>query len=216
MNIDADGSRVFTSSLNLGHPRRAWEFTSLSNERDRPSLSLPRAQGFLDVLESFGWRASRQDPLTVRDESPTVLQPAVLANGVLGRRFTRCSEDSGFTKLAVESLPLETLIERVIQRTYTRPATPEERATFRELLQAGYAGRVRKATPEELKIPRLRNPGVSWSNHLSEESNRVQIELQAAVKRGDPPSPRLEPNWRMRYEDLLWALLNSPEFVFIP
>jgi hypothetical protein len=84
LNIDADGSRVFTSSLNLGHPTRAWQFTSLSNERDRPSLSLPMAQGFLDVLESFGWRASRQDPLTVREESPNGLQPAVLANGVLG------------------------------------------------------------------------------------------------------------------------------------
>jgi hypothetical protein len=174
------------------------------------------AQGFLDVLESFGWRASRQDPLTVRDESPTVLQPAVLANGVLGRRFTRCSEDSAFTQLAVQELPLETLIDQVVERTYTRPVTAEERATFSELLKSGYSQRVREATPDELRFHRLRNAGVSWSNHLSEESNRVQIELQEAVKRGDPPSPRLEADWRMRYEDMLWALLNSPEFVFIP
>jgi hypothetical protein len=216
LNIDADGSRVFTSSLNLGHPTRAWQFTSLSNERDRPSLSLPMAQGFLDVLESFGWRASRQDPLTVREESPNVLQPAVLANGVLGRRFTRCSEDSAFTELAKQELPLETLIDQVIQRAYTRPATVQERETFRELLKPGYAQRHREATAEELKIQRLRNAGVSWSNHLSEESNRVQIALQEAVKRGDPPSPRLETDWRLRYEDMLWALLNSPEFVFVP
>jgi hypothetical protein len=216
LNIDADGSRVFTSSLNLGYPTRAWQFTSMSNERDRPSLSLPMAQGFLDVLENFGWRSSRQDPLTVRENSATVLQPAVLANGVLGRRFTRCSEDSAFTKLAVEDLPLETLIDQVIQRAYTRPMTQLEQETFTELLQEGFAERHRNATPEELKIQRLRNAGVSWSNHLSEESNRVQIELAKAVKQGDPPSPRLEADWRVRYEDMLWALLNSPEFVFIP
>jgi hypothetical protein len=174
------------------------------------------AQGFLDVLESFGWRASRQDPLTVRDDSATVLQPAVLANGVLGRRFTRCSDDSDFTKLAADDLPLETLIEKVIRRTYTRPMTALEKEAFTELLRDGYAERHRQATAEELEIDRLRNAGVSWSNHLSEESNRVQIELQKAVKRGDPPSPRLQPDWRLRYEDMLWAILNSPEFVFIP
>ncbi len=216
LNIDADGSRVFTTSLNLGYPRRAWEFTSLSNERDRPSLSLPMAQPFLDVLESFGWRASRQDPLTVRDTSPTVLQPAVLANGVLGRRFTRCSEDSAFTKLATEDQPLETLIDRVYRQAFTRPATPAERETFIALLKDGYPNRLREVSPEELKIERLRNAGVSWSNHLSEESNRVQIELQKAVKQGDRPSPRLQPDWRERYEDMLWAILNSPEFVFVP
>ncbi len=216
LNIDADGSRAFTTSLNLGHPRRAWEFTSLSNERDRPSLSLPRAQPFLDVLESFGWRASRQDPLTVRDTSPTVLQPAVLANGILGRRFTRCSEDSDFTKLALQDQPLEQLIDRVYRQALTRPATAAERETFVLLLRDGYADRFHDVPPEELKIERLRNAGVSWSNHLSEESNRVQIELQKAVKQGDPPSPRLESDWRERYEDMLWAILNSPEFVFVP
>ena len=216
LNIDADGSRVFTTSLNLGHPRRAWEFTSLSNERDRPSLSLPMAQPFLDVLESFGWRASRQDPLTVRDTSPTVLQPAVLANGILARRFTRCSEDSAFTKLALQDQPLETLIDRVYRQALTRPATSAERETFALLLKEGYAARLREVSPEELKIERLRNAGVSWSNHLSEESNRVQIELQESVRQGDPPSPRLERDWRERYEDMLWAILNSPEFVFVP
>lgn len=216
LNIDADGSRLFTQSLNLGYPNRAWQFTSLSNERDRPSLSLPMAQGFLDVLESFGWRSSRQDPITVREASPTVLQPAALANGVLGRRFTRCSEDSAFTELAVNDLPLEELIDQVIRRTYTRPMTAIEKEAFTELLKEGYAQRHRDASPEELKIRRLRNAGVSWSNHLSEESNRVQIALQSAVKRGDPPSPRLDADWRVRYEDMLWALLNSPEFVFIP
>ncbi len=151
LNIDADGSRQFTQSLNLGYPTRAWQFTSLSNERDRPSLSLPMAQGFLDVLESFGWRASRQDPLTVRDASPTVLQPAVLANGVLGRRFTRCSEDSAFTKLAIEELPLDTLIDQVIQRTYTRPMTALKRKPSANCWRMAMRSVTARPRPKNLK-----------------------------------------------------------------
>ena len=65
MSVDVDGSRLDSSSISLGLPRRAWQFTSMSNERDRPSLSLPAAQTAVNVLETFGWRSSRQDPLSV-------------------------------------------------------------------------------------------------------------------------------------------------------
>ena len=44
LSLDIDGAMNFKSSLNLGAPRRAWEFTSTANERDRPSLALPFAQ----------------------------------------------------------------------------------------------------------------------------------------------------------------------------
>ena len=44
LNIDVDSGRSETSSISLGMPTRAWQFTSLSNERDRPALSLPAAQ----------------------------------------------------------------------------------------------------------------------------------------------------------------------------
>ena len=36
LNLDGDGRRPPTEFLNLGVPRRAWQFTSTSNERDRP------------------------------------------------------------------------------------------------------------------------------------------------------------------------------------
>ena len=44
MNVDVDSSRLETSSINLGLPTRAWQFTTMGNERDRPSLSLPAAR----------------------------------------------------------------------------------------------------------------------------------------------------------------------------
>ena len=57
---------------------------------------------------------------------------------------------------------------------------------------------------------------VSWSNHLSEEANRIKIELEKRAREGDPPTVALQANWRERMEDMLWALMNSPEFIFIP
>jgi hypothetical protein len=57
---------------------------------------------------------------------------------------------------------------------------------------------------------------VSWSNHLTNEANAIKIQLEAAARRGDPPTPRLTAAWRERMEDVLWSLLNDPEFVFSP
>jgi hypothetical protein len=94
LNFDLDGRRTFKDFLNLGTPQRAWEFVGLSNERDRPSLGKPSAQPFTDVLTNFGWRDSRAEPKTIRDEAPNVIQPALLANGILGARITRLSDDS--------------------------------------------------------------------------------------------------------------------------
>src|SRR5690606_1123779 len=94
MCIDIDTARAYRSSLHLGVPTRAWQFTSLSNERDRPSLALPFAQPFVTALETFGWRASRQDPINRRDDEATALQPAILLNGTIANRVSQLSDDS--------------------------------------------------------------------------------------------------------------------------
>jgi len=36
------------------------------------------------------------------------------------------------------------------------------------------------------------------------------------VRAGDPPIDRPRADWRERTENLLWALVNSPELVFGP
>lgn len=216
MNIDADGARNFDTSLNLGMPTRAWQFLSLSNERDRPSLALPLAQDFVSTLQSFDWRGSRQNPRTERDNSPSVFQSASLANGVLGRRFTRMSEDSAFTELACNNGEVGQLIEIAFQRVLTRQPTADERAVFVELLTPGFEKRARDVDAKDVRITRPQTTGVSWSNHLSPDANQAQIALGRLVEVGDPPTIRLEQDWRERMEDMLWSLLNSPEFTYLP
>lgn len=217
MNIDVDGSRSYQSSLNLGIPRRAWMFSSLSNERDRPSLALPYAQPFVTLLETFGWRPSRQSPVSERNQAVNVLQPAIIANGTLGRRFTRLSDDSAFTRMALRQRPVSELVDAVFQRVFTRPPNSEERALFVELLSEDYADRINR---EELDSPPPRQPGartgVGWSNHLHPDANMLQIRTQEQVRRGDIPTRKLHPQWRERFEDMLWTLMNSPEFIFVP
>lgn len=215
MSVDVDGSRLETQSISLGLPRRAWQFTSMSNERDRPSLSLPAAQTAVNVLEAFGWRASRQDPLSVRDKEPTVLQPAILANGVLPKRVAQLSEDSVFVQLALAAETPEQFIELATQQILSRRPTEEEQQMFAELLKSGFAERKTGAPPGP-KPTWPKRDGVSWSNHLQTEANEIRVALQRQVEKGDPPTAQLTSEWRERAEDFVWALVNSPEYIWIP
>ncbi|CAE7549723.1 unnamed protein product, partial [Symbiodinium sp. CCMP2456] len=54
MTLDPDGRRPARSRNTFGTPHRSWMFVSLSNERDRPSLTLPRAEMVIEVLSAFG------------------------------------------------------------------------------------------------------------------------------------------------------------------
>jgi hypothetical protein len=187
----------------------------MSNERDRPSLSLPAAQTAVNVLEAFGWRASRQDPLTVRDKEPTVLQPAILANGVLPKRASQLSEDSVFTRIALEAESPADFVNTVYHQVLSRLPTADEREMFVALLADGFESRETGAPPGP-KPAWPKRDGVSWSNHLQSESNEIRVQWQKQVEKGDPPTTQLTADWRERAEDMVWSLVNSPEFVWIP
>jgi hypothetical protein len=216
LNFDLDGRRSVKDFLSVGTPQRAWQFVGLSNERDRPALAKPAAQTITDVLLNFGWRDSRAEPRSVRDEAPNVLQPASIANGVLGARITRLSDDSAFTAMALRDQPLDQLITELFQRVLSRAPSEKERAAFIAALSPGYADRLLAVPTGDLpKKPRVTKVAM-WSNHLNPEATTVVYEMEKLVRAGDPPTPRIARPWRERMEDAVWALMLSPEFVYAP
>jgi len=214
LTLDVDGRRPVTTFLNLGSPRRAWEFTSLSNERDRPALAIPKAQSVVDILKNFGWRDARQDAVTARDNAPNVLQPAILLNGIIGKRATQLSEDSAITALALEDIDKKELIEKLYLRILSRPPAGEEQALLLGHIDEAFASRILKDVKPAPRL--LKVYAVSWSNHLNAEATRIKLELERLAREGDPPTRRLRAEWRERMEDVVFALINSPEFIFVP
>jgi hypothetical protein len=118
--------------------------------------------------------------------------------------------------LCLEQQSLDELIRKVFVRVMTRQPNEKELATFKSLLNDGYDSRIMKVdAPKEDKSSHS-IARVSWSNHLSPEATKIKLEMERAARAGDPPTARLNANWRERMEDMLWALVNSPEFVFVP
>lgn len=211
-----DGRRSLSNRLTLGKPRRAWMFGDLKNERDRPSLSLPRARAVVDVLEAFGWNGARQKPITHRETDPNVLQPGILSNGTLVMSLTRAAHETELAQLAVESTSPDALVEALFLRVLTRLPNSEEKAAFSQLLQDGFDSRL--VPPEEIEPPQQLPPLplVTWFNHLQHDANTIQQELERRVRQGPAPDPRLRATWRTKYEDAVWSLVNHSEFVWMP
>lgn len=215
--LDIDNTRDLKNAIHLGKPHRSWMLTSTSNERDRPSLNLPRIQAVTDVLAAFGWRGSRQDPTSKRDADPNVLQPAILSNGTVGIWLTRLSDDHGVTQLALKKQSVDQFIDQLFLKLLTRHPSTEERDLYIKHLSEGYDTRLNhQSRIIEHKSTRSRVPYVSWSNHLDSEATTVRMAQESAARAGDTPTDRLNADWRQRLEDVLWAMLNAPEWAYSP
>lgn len=215
--LDIDNTRDLKNAIHLGKPHRSWMLTSTSNERDRPSLNLPRIQAVTDVLAAFGWRGSRQDPTSKRDADPNVLQPAILSNGTVGIWLTRLSDDHGVTQLALKKQSVDQFIDQLFLKLLTRHPSAEEKELYTKHLSAGFNSRLNQPSQvASLESTRSREKYVSWSNHLDSEATTVRMAQESAARAGDPPTDRLHSEWRQRLEDILWAMLNAPEWAFSP
>ena len=191
-------------------------FAGLNNERDRPSLSMPRAQPIVDVLEAFGWTGTRQQPIVERETDPNLLQPGILANGTLSMSLTRAADRTPLAQLAVDAESPAALLDSVFLRFLGRYPSDQERATFEPALAADFEHRLLPADQVERPPAQPPLPVSTWSNHLVPEANEIQIAWQHRVNRGPPADPRLQPAWREVYEDLAWSLVNHREFVWVP
>ena len=211
-----DGRRELGQRQTLGKPTRAWMFGDLKNERDRPSLSLPKARAVVDVLEAFGWIGARQMPIAERESDPNVLQPGVLANGMLTVSLTRASHQSEMAELAIVAESPQSLVDSMFLRYLNRHPKPNERAAFANALAEGFDTRLVAAEKIVAIQPLTPLPQVTWFNHARPDANEIQLENERRVIAGPPADPRLSPQWRSVYEVALWSLVNHREFVWIP
>jgi hypothetical protein len=215
LNLNPAGDRPASQFLNMGAPERAWEITALSNERDRPALALPIAQSLVDMLTAYGWRQSRQNAVSTRDDAASPMQTLILANGILGTRIVRLSDDSAFTALCLRDAPLDKLLEETFLKVLSRPPSAAESRTLTGLLAPTYSTRVVKNAAAAASMMKTDNR-VSWSNHLSSEATLIRMDEERKLRMGDAPTNRLTTEFRERFEDALWAMVNSPEFVMVP
>lgn len=216
LTFDPDARRASSNRLTLGVPRRAWMFADLANERDRPSLNLPKAQGIADILKAFGWSGARQNPKTDREIAPNALQPGVLSNSAASLLFTRAVDRSELANLAVEALSPESLVEELFLRYLGRSPNLDEKKAMTSLLSVGFESRLIEKEKIEQPAPLEKLQRVTWSNHLRSEANEISLELERRARRGPPTDPRLDPLWREIYEDALWTLVNVREFIWLP
>ncbi|MBA2114139.1 DUF1553 domain-containing protein [Bremerella alba] len=216
MTLDPDGRAAAKTRNTYGEPHRSWMFVSISNERDRPSLNLPRAAAVAEVLTAFGWTADRQAPKTDRETAPNVLQPAVMANSTLTISLTKVAYKSALADLALQAQSPEALLESLFLRLVNRLPHQAEKELFLNRLQEGFTDRKvpegQVVLPEELE----RLPQVTWWNHVRNEANTIQQEHAERVRQGPQADPRLDHQWRLRYEDVIWSIVNLPEFVWCP
>jgi hypothetical protein len=216
LTLDPDGRRAASNRNSYGKPRRAWMYVSLSNERDRPSLTLPRAAVVVEMLEAFGWSAARQTPRTDRETAVGVLQPGAVANSTLSLWLTRAAHGSELADLACEATDPATLVDEIFLRFLSRLPTSEERAPLAAALAEGFGERL--VSPGEVREPAPYEPlpQVTWSNHLRSEANVIQQTWEQRMRAGPPPDPRLKTAWRETFEDAVWSVVNLREFVWMP
>ena len=211
-----DGRRALSNRLSLGRATRAWMLGDLKNERDRPSLSLPRARVVVDVLEAFGWTGARQMPVNQRELEPNVLQPGILSNGTLVATLTRAAHESELAGWAVTADSPDKLVNDLFLRVLSRRPAASERAEFVRALSEGFESRLVPEAEQVAPVPSEPLPLVTWFNHLRPDANTIQQEHERRVRRGPPVDPRLRPAWREVYEDFVWSLINHREFVWVP
>jgi hypothetical protein len=178
-------------------------------------LAKPKAQTIVNVMKAFGWTGTRQKPVHQREKDPNVLQSGILANGLLVSNVARVSNQSFLAEIALDSKSATELIENIFLRFLGRLPNQREQISALDLISAGFENRIiPKADSHKPEGPE-KLPLITWFNHLSPEATTIQIEVEKQVRHGPPVDPRINPDWRERYEDLIWSLINHREFVWL-
>ena len=202
--------RIAYQKVDYGIPERTWQIVSLSNEEDVAVLAKPLLQEIITLAKAFGWRDQRPNPLSVRNDDPHALQPLALANGDLMHRLVKFTDRSYYTELSREAGTLDQYGDRLFLNTLSRLPTEREARWLRNELGALWS---RRLVPPELREARKEEAGVEAVTVTDSIAAHQYI---MRVRQGEPAATALTPAWRRNAEKVLWAVLNSPEFMFLP
>lgn len=208
-----DGSQSRKTFFEMGRPSRAWQLVCTASERDRNSLRIPSIDMLNELLQAYGWRPQRQEPQDRPDEQPTPLRPVMLANGPTAALLLDASADAWLTKASQKAGSPIDLIHSISLATLGRRATAEEVDRYLPLVEPGFEDRL--TGQEDLAKPIYRRL-VSWRNHFDPVADELVLNRVAELEAGDGPTKTLEPEWRQGVEDVMWVMVNSPEFSWIP
>ena len=202
--------RIAYQKLDYGTPRRTWQIVSLSNEEDVAVLAKPLLQEIITLAKAFGWRDQRPNPVSVRNDDPHALQPLAMANGELMHRLVRFTDRSYFTELSKRAATLDQYGERLFLNTLSRLPTDREKKWLRSELGSVWKRRLVPPGRQEKRKVESRVKEVTITDAIAAHEYIMQ------VRQGEPATTALTPSFRRMAEKVLWAVLNSPEFIFLP
>lgn len=202
--------RIAYQKLDYGVPERTWQVVSLSNEEDVAVLAKPLLQEIITLARAFGWRDQRPNPVSVRNDDPHALQPLAMANGELMHRLVKFTDRSYYTELSKRAATLDQYGERLFLNTLSRLPTDREKRWLRSELGADWDRRLVPSELQETRKEESRVKEVTITDSIAAHEYIMQ------VRQGEPAAAALTPSFRRQAEKVLWAVLNSPEFIFLP
>ena len=203
--------RITYNQVDYGYPKRTWEIVTLSNEEDLDILQKPLLEEIMTLAKTFGWRDQRPNPVSVRDPDPNPLQPLAMANGELVERLVKLTDRSYYTKLSNQDISLNEFVDWLFLNTLSRPPRGQENALVHQQLEPVWKSRRIPPEQQQKAKKEVELKEVTVANSVAAH------EYMMKVRQGEPATVTLTHDYRKKMEQVLWVILNSPQFLlFVP
>ncbi len=120
------------------------------------------------------------------------------------------------TEMVLEAEGVGELVDTLFLKTLGRRPDPAEGQAYQSLLQKDSTRGLSQKTnafPLLLENAILMFPGrITFSRGRTRSRRAIARDIEV----GSSPTRALQSEWRMNFEDGLWALINSPEMIFVP